>query len=350
MRFRQPRTALLAVTAAAVVAGTGFATATAAGAVIDPVAEQVAPAQSTPTQPPPAYPNPGFITGSTGAHDPTMVRRPDGSYLVATTGDGIALKTSADRIAFHNAGSVWPGGAPWTTPYTGGSRNLWAPDLSFHNGRYYLYYSASTFGSRRSAIFLATSPTGAAGSWTHRGLVIETSDSDNFNAIDPNLIVDAQGQWWLSFGSFWSGIKLIRLDNATGLRSTSDPAIRSLASRPNAGGAVEAPFIFRHGSFYYLLVSFDLCCRGSDSTYRIMVGRSTSITGPYLDRNGTPLTAGGGTQILARHGNVIGPGHPAVMPDVDGTVLVYHYYTPNDSALLGINLLGFDTAGWPFVY
>jgi arabinan endo-1,5-alpha-L-arabinosidase len=308
------------------------------------------PPTNTPTQPPPAYPQPGLVTGSTGAHDPTMVKRPDGSYLVATTGNGIALKTSTDRIAFSNAGAVWPNGASWTTPYTGGSLNLWAPDLSFHNGRYYLYYSASSFGSRNSAIFLATSTTGAAGSWTHEGLVIETSNSNDYNAIDPNLIVDTGGQWWLTFGSFWTGIKLIRLDNATGLRSTSDTAIRSLATRPNAGGAIEAPIIFRHDGRYYLFVAFDLCCRGADSTYRIMVGRSDSLAGPYLDRNGTPMTAGGGTEVLSTHGNIIGPGHPAVMSDLDGTLLIYHYYTPSDAALLGINLLGFDSAGWPFAY
>jgi arabinan endo-1,5-alpha-L-arabinosidase len=345
-RFR--RALLAAATAVAVVGATVAAAATVHAATAPPsLAAQ--PAQSTPTVPPPSYPNPGLVTGSIGAHDPTMVTRPTGGYLLAVTGPGITLKTSPDRIAFANAGRVWPNGASWTTPYTGGDPNLWAPDISYHNGQYYLYYSASRFGSQNSAIFLATSPTGASGSWTHRGLVISSSNSNNYNAIDPNLIIDPQGQWWLSFGSFWTGIKLIRLDNATGLRSTTDTAVRSLAARPGST-AIEAPFIFRHGSFYYLFVAFDLCCRGANSTYRIMVGRSTSITGPYTDQNGTPMTSGGGTQVLARHDNVIGPGHPAVMSDTDGTVLIYHYYTPTGAARLGINLLGFDTAGWPFVY
>ncbi|MFD0745278.1 arabinan endo-1,5-alpha-L-arabinosidase [Phytohabitans flavus] len=235
-----------------------------------------------------AYPNPGRVTGDTGTHDPAVVRAPDGRYILAATGNNLSLKTSTDRIAWRNAGAVWPGGAPWTTPYTGGGRNLWAPDISYHNGQYYLYYSASTFGSQRSAIFLATSPTAASGSWTHQGLVIESSNAVNYNAIDPNLVADASGQWWLSFGSFWSGIKLIRLDPSTGRRSTSDTSVRSLASRPNAGGAVEAPFIQRRGGYYYLWVSFDRCCQGASSTYRVMVGRSTSVTGPYTDRNGTP--------------------------------------------------------------
>lgn len=305
---------------------------------------------ATPTVPPSAYPNPGRVTGDIGTHDPSVVKAPNGTYILAATGNNLSLKTSTDRTAWRNAGVVWPNGAPWTTPYTGGSTNLWAPDISYHNGQFYLYYSASTFGSQRSAIFLATSPTAASGSWTHQGLIIESSPAVNYNAIDPNLVIDANGQWWLTFGSFWSGIKMIRLDPSTGRRSTLDTAVRSLATRTSAGGAIEAPFIYRHGGFYYLWVSFDRCCQGASSTYRVMVGRSTTITGPYLDRNGTAMTAGGGTQVLAGHGSIHGPGHQAVIGDADGDVLFYHYYADNGASLLGINLIGYDSAGWPFVY
>ncbi|WP_306210249.1 arabinan endo-1,5-alpha-L-arabinosidase [Actinoplanes sp. RD1] len=293
-----------------------------------------------------AYPNPGYVTGDTGAHDPTMIKTPSGSYLVATTGANIPLKTSTDRTTFRNAGVVFPNGASWTTSYTGGSTSLWAPDLSYHNGRYWLYYSASTFGSQRSAIFLATSTTGAAGSWTNQGLVIESSTAVDYNAIDPNLFVDAQGRWWLTFGSFWSGLKTVALNPSTGKRS--DSTVRAVAGRN--GGPIEAPFLFQHGSYYYLWVSFDYCCRGASSTYRIMVGRSTSPTGPFTDRNGVALTAGGGTEMLAGHGSIHGPGHQAVFTDTDADVLVYHYYADSGASYLGINLIGYDSAGWPFVY
>jgi arabinan endo-1,5-alpha-L-arabinosidase len=295
------------------------------------------------------YPNPGVVTGSTGAHDPSVAKAPDGTYVVVTTGDNIAIKTSTDRTAWADAGVVFPGGAPWTTSYTGGSKSLWAPDISYHNGQFYLYYSASTFGSQHSAIFLATSPTGASGTWTNRGMVIDSGASVNYNAIDPNLVVDGSGQWWLTFGSFWTGIKMIRLDSGSGLRSTSDTAVRSIASR-GSNGAIEAPFIYRHGGYYYLFVSFDLCCRGAASTYRVMVGRSTSVTGPYVDRNGVAMNSGGGTEILAGHGSIHGPGHEAVLGDNDGDVLFYHYYADSGASFLGINLLGWDAAAWPYVY
>ena len=292
------------------------------------------------------YPNPGTVTGSVGVHDPGVVKRPDGTYLIAHTGDNIVLKTSADRVAFRDAGVAFPSGASWTTAYTGGSATLWAPDITYFNGKYLMYYAASTFGSNHSAIFLATSATGAAGTWSNQGLVIASQTTDDFNAIDPNLVVDAQGRWWLDFGSFWSGIKLVQLDPATGKRL--DSTIRSVAGR--GGGAIEAPYLFRHGSYYYLYVSFDLCCRGAASTYRIMVGRSTSVTGPFADRNGTAMTAGGGTEILAGHGSIHGPGGQSVFTDSDADVLVYHYYTDSGAARLGINLIGYDSAGWPYVY
>ncbi|KAK4100937.1 glycoside hydrolase family 43 protein [Parathielavia hyrcaniae] len=291
--------------------------------------------------------NPGPVSGSTFVHDPTIIKTPSGTYLGAYTGDNVQLKTSTDRTVWRDAGPMFPNGAPWTTTYTKGSKNLWAPDLSYLNGRYYLYYSASSFGSSRSAIFLATSTTGASGSWTNQGLVIESFDNSNWNAIDPNLIVDAQGRWWLSFGSFWSGIKMIAINPSTGKRA--DNQFISLAARPNNGGAVEAPFIIRNGNYYYLWVSFDRCCQGAASTYRIMVGRSTSVTGPYVDKNGTPMVQGGGTQMMSSHGSVHGPGHNAVFRDNDADVLVYHYYNDAGAARLGINLIRYEN-GWPIIY
>ncbi|WFE41167.1 family 43 glycosylhydrolase [Micromonospora sp. WMMD998] len=299
----------------------------------------------TPSTPPPAYPRPMTVSGDSGVHDPTVVKRPDGTYLVAHTGDNIALKTSTDRVAYRNAGTVFPGGAPWTATYTGGARNLWAPDLSYRNGRYLLYYSASTFGSNRSAIFLATSATGASGSWTNEGLVIESRASDTFNAIDPNLFVDDQGRWWLTFGSFWSGIKVIEIDPGTGRRLGG--AMHSLAAY---SPGIEAPVLVKRGSWYYLYVSFDRCCQGAASTYRVMVGRSANPTGPFVDRAGRDMLSGGGTEILASHGSVHGPGHQAVLADTDGDLLFYHYYADNGTSLLGINHIGYDAAAWPYVY
>ncbi len=308
----------------------------------------------------PTYPDPWSVSGDTEkVHDPSMIKTSDGTYILASTGTNLIISTSPDGRKFTKIGSVFPNGTPWADEYlppptAGKNRWLWAPDISFHDGKYYLYYAASSFGSSHSAIFLATSPTGLPGTWTHVGKIIETGETSDSNAIDPNLLVDAQGRWWLDFGSFWTGIKMIRIDPKTGLRDSTDSTVYSLAGRPDLpkDKAIEAPFIYRHSDYYYLFVSYDWCCKGTSSTYRTMVGRSKNPTGPYLDRNGRPMAEGGATELLATHDSVGGPGHQAVMRDGTTDVLVYHYYWNNsvpDMGTLGMNKLEWDADGWPVV-
>jgi arabinan endo-1,5-alpha-L-arabinosidase len=296
-----------------------------------------------------SYPNPETISGSTFAHDPSMVKTASGRYYLFYTGGGIQISTSTNRVNWSSAGQVLPGGATWATAY-GGWNDLWAPDVSFHNGGYWLYYAVSSFGSNHSAIGLATSTTAAAGSWTDHGLVYSSQSTSNYNAIDPALLVDSSGRWWLSFGSFWSGIKMIQIDPATGKQLAGNTTRYNLAQRPSPD-AEEASYVYPHGGLYYLFTSFDYCCRGTSSTYRIMVARASSPTGPYVDETGVNATSGGGTQILGTHSFVIGPGGQSVLHDSDGDVLVYHYYdgSLNGTAQLGLNHLTWGSSGWPTV-
>jgi arabinan endo-1,5-alpha-L-arabinosidase len=298
------------------------------------------------------FPDPGRVTGNITVHDPSMVRAADGTYYLFSTHNGIEIRTSRDRVAFTRAGSVLPNGATWATAYSGNVRDVWAPDVSFHAGLYYLYYAVSTFGSNHSAIGLATSASAAAGSWTDRGLVYDSTSGSDYNAIDPSLTVDPSGRWWLALGSWWTGIKMIQLDPATGKQLASNRTRYNLASRTSTSLGIEAPYVLHHGNFYYLFTSWDLCCRGVNSTYHVMVGRSATINGTYVDRNGVALTAGGGTEIVATHGRFIGPGGQSVLTDADGELLVYHYYDANNNGnpTLGVNLLAYDSAGWPFIH
>ncbi|ELU41948.1 fructose-bisphosphate aldolase [Rhizoctonia solani AG-1 IA] len=201
---------------------------------------------------------------------------------------GIAIRTSTDRTNWSYAGTVWAAGqATWTDKYTKTSNgNLWAPDCTYKNGQFYLYYSASSFGSRNSAIFFAKSSTGLPGSWSNQGLVISTTDSNDYNAIDPNLIIVSCPTRLTS-----SVPNSVQLGSSTGKPSSS--TIYSIAKRTAGGGAVEAPIIVKNGSYYYLFTSWDKCCSSTSSTYNIRVGRSTSITGPYVDKSGVALTSGG---------------------------------------------------------
>lgn len=181
---------------------------------------------------------------------------------------------------------------------------------------------------------------------------------DLWNAIDPNLVIDEQNEPWLSFGSWWTGIKLVKLDRA--MKIAEPQQWYSLARRPrnynssdSAGGsaAIEAPFIFKKGEYYYLFVSFDLCCKGEQSTYKIVVGRSRKLTGPYIDKSGNRMDNNGGSILLEGNKDWYGVGHNAVYT-VDGKdLLIFHGYDAKDKgrSKLRIEQLDWDEEGWPMV-
>jgi arabinan endo-1,5-alpha-L-arabinosidase len=299
-----------------------------------------------------AYVNPGLVTGNISpVHDPSMIKVGT-AYSLFATGGGIEQRASIDRTNFTPAVTAHAFAAlpAWTAPYTNGT-DLWAPDVSFTGGQYYLYFAASTFGSSNSAIGLATSPTGASGTWVDSGAAVLTSATcAGSNAIDPAFIRDASGNRWLAFGSFFNGINMVQLEPSTGKPLGATPTCYSLAQR--TGTAIEGSTVYPHNGMYYLFASVDVCCQGVNSTYHIVVGRSSNPQGPYVDRGGIPMTQGGGTIVLATHGNIIGPGGQGVFSDTDGDVLVYHYYDGNNAGTptLGINLLGWTSDDWPFVH
>ncbi|HTA93075.1 MAG TPA: arabinan endo-1,5-alpha-L-arabinosidase, partial [Polyangiaceae bacterium] len=228
---------------------------------------------------------------------------------------------------------------------------LWAPDISYFNCTFHVYYAGSTFGSNTSVIGLATSPTldssSASYKWTDQGLIVNTTSSDNYNAIDPNVSYDATGAPWLAFGSFWSGIKMRKLDATTGKPSTSDATLYSLADRN--GGAIEAASIVSHNGYYYLFVSFDACCKGVNSTYRTMVGRASAITGPYTDKAGAGMMQGAAEQLLATSGRYIGPGGGTAFRNGTTYLYAYHYYDGDDNgnSKLQVRQINWDTTDWP---
>jgi arabinan endo-1,5-alpha-L-arabinosidase len=303
-----------------------------------------------------AYPAPGAVAGYTVTHDPSMLVRDSAPrYVVYSTHNLTAI--SQDRISFTNGGPAFPVKPAWWTQ-NNLSGDLWAPDVSFHNGTYWLYYAVSQgSGLGHSSIGVATSTSGLPGSWTDHGPIITSQSGDGFNAIDPNLLVDTDGRWWLTFGSFWGGIFITELNPATGMPTTNPLVKTNIAQRfaPPASDPIEGAALYRHGGYYYLFASFDYCCRGAQSNYSIHVGRSTTPTGPYTDAAGVSLLQGGGTLLLKTHDYVAAPGGQSVVWDsANGgrDVLVYHYYDSrlNYEPFFGINLMAWDAAGWPYIY
>jgi arabinan endo-1,5-alpha-L-arabinosidase len=304
-----------------------------------------------------------------GAHDPSVIKAGDAWYVFATgraSGGGqLPIRCSRDLKEWRFCGHALDEVPDWIRRESPGTKDLWAPDISYFQAKYQLYYAYSVFGKNTSGIALLTNKTLDRSSpdykWVDEGSVLRSDAEDDFNAIDPNLIIDAKGGVWLAFGSFWSGIKMRRIDPATGKLSSRDTHLYSLASRkrpenaapappglPADWQAVEAPFIMHHGKYYYLFVSWDLCCRGIRSTYRIMVGRSRAVTGPYVDAAGQRMVDGGGTQVLAASQRWVGPGGQSLSAG-PGAIIVFHAY----DAKTGKPALQVSTvtwkSGWPHV-
>jgi len=278
----------------------------------------------------------GLLHAQPPSHDPsTMVRNTDGRYWIFTTGNGVwAMSSSNANFSDWRVENTvfpvgtWPG---WINNYVNNfNGQFWAPDVIYMNNQYYLYYSCAGSGAA-AAIGLATAPN-LAGPWTDRGLIVAAN-----NAIDPAILRDGNNLW-MTYGNWQSGIDLIQLNPSTGLRQGTSRWLL-------VPGDVEAPYLVKNGSYYYLFFQRGLCCSGTSSSYYTQVGRSTSITGPYLDKNGVSLLNNGGSTFLPnRDGRYIGPGHVGIG---EGK-LTYHFYDGNDNgnAKLRITTVSWSN-GWP---
>lgn len=296
-------------------------------------------------------------------HDPVMAVQ-NGRYYMMSTGHGLKLATSDDLKTW----TVWSGKPvlahipEWTRDSVPGfTSHVWAPDIIRYRGRWWLAYSCSTFGKNTSAIGLASADSlmttdsdgMRAADWKDEGpLVCSRGGRDNWNAIDPNFVTDENGRPWLSFGSFWDGIQLAPLD--TSMHIVSRDSIRTIARRRTSGRAnpIEAPFIFRHGGYFYLFVSWDYCCRGTESTYKVAVGRSRTVAGPYLDREGRDMREGGGTVVAEGDGQAFeAMGHSAAYTFSGRDIFICHGYSIADGGapLLVIRNITWTDDGWPLL-
>ena len=297
-----------------------------------------------------------LLTGDVSpVHDPTIIRQGSTYYVFGTNRFNqklLPIFCSPDLKVWKFCGNVFDDVPEWARLEVPGARGIWAPDISYEGGEYRLYYAVSTFGSNQSVIGLITNKTldsnSAEYKWIDRGRVVGSTKTDDYNAIDPNCVQDLDGNSWLAFGSFWGGIKMRRLDPDTGKLSSSDTKLYSLASRrPLDPPAIEGPAIIRHGKHYYLFVSFDFCCRGKNSTYKIFVGRADRITGPYVDREGKSLMDGGGTLVIEGSENWRGPGGQSLLRDRSQDLMAFHSYSSvTGKATLMVSKIRWND-GWP---
>ena len=286
------------------------------------------------------------IGGSTFTHDPSIIYA-DGLYWMFYTADGIGVKYSSDGKTWYQGTQVFASAPSWWSTYVPSKTdfNIWAPDISYYNGKYNLYYSVSTFGSNVSCIGLMQCTSILKGDWVDKGLVIRSTSSSKYNCIDPSFVYN--GTPYLTFGSWYDGIWIVRLSSGT--MKPNQTAVQ-IADRDLSSNAIEGACIWNRGNgYYYLFASFDKCCAGTSSTYSIRYGRSKSITGPYVDKNGVSLLDGGGTVLASSSGRQIGPGGQCIFTTASGsTAMAYHYYDSYNSGTATLAIRDIKTvSGWP---
>jgi len=283
----------------------------------------------------------------------TMIKRGD-TYWIYGTGHGTQQFSSKDKLHWINRGPALPTAPDWLAKTVPANKNeVWAPDVHLYHGKYYLYSAYSQWGTNNSGIGLATSTTLEPNSWAEQGLVVHSANGGDVNDIDPCVFEDAAGALWLSYGSFVSGIKLIKLDPNTGMADAGRPTVYSISSNG------EASYVYFRDGFYYLFVNWDSCCAGSKSKYNIRMGRSRTVTGPYLDKSGKDMVQGGGTLFLGSvtdngsgrpPDDEVGPGHVGILHEGGDYWLTTHYEWARDkkgATTVNLNKLAWDSDGWP---
>ncbi len=267
-------------------------------------------------------------------------------WWVFSTGPGLQVKFSPDGLNWTQGVQIFAAELSWWRTYapTMGQNDVWAPDVHLFAGRYWCYYCVSEFGTNNSAIGLTSCTSIALGDWRDDGVVLSSeSGAQTFNALDPDMAIDASGSPWLVFGSYFDGIHVVRLDPST-MKPTG--TVSSIAARPNG---IEGTNIVYNNGYYYLFASIDMCCEGVNSTYKIAYGRSTSITGPYADQSGAAMLNGGGTVLDSSGPRWIGPGGESVYHDATGWLIAFHAYDAlnNGNPTLQISDLYWDAGNWP---
>ena len=277
----------------------------------------------------------------------------DGVYYNYNMTGPITLKTSTDLInwTIHPDKYAFKNGRPaWLEAITGDpSKPIWAPGAYKIGDKYYLYYCTSSSGSQNSAIGVAVTDDPSTNNWTDLGMVIRSYHNEsNFNAIDPNVIIDDNGVPYLVYGSYWEGIFMRQLDPNTGKFDENNTNVYHIAKGQSD---MEAPYVVKHGDYYYLFVARGGLKKG---TYYWAVGRSENVTGPYYDKDGKSMLSGnGGTRLTEWKEGIEGAAHAQCFFGPDGqTYMVseswsYRDDTGNSSVNLTICTIVWTEDGWP---
>lgn len=273
--------------------------------------------------------------GTPYIHDPSTIMECEGKYYTFGTGGGGLI--SEDGWTW-NGGAERPGGGA-------------APDAVKIGDRYLIAYSATGGGlggghaGRVLTMWNKTlDPKSPDFKFTEPIEVAHSLDDEDCDAIDAGLLLDpTDGRLWLSYGTYFGFIRIVELDPKTGKRVEGSKEI-------NVAIDCEATTLMYRDGWYYLLGTHGTCCDGPNSTYNIVVGRSRSVTGPYIDNVGRDMLEGGGKLVIAAGERKTGPGHFGRFVVADGVEkMSYHYEADFDQggrSVLAIRPLLWKN-GWP---
>ena len=276
--------------------------------------------------------------------DPTVIKAKDGFfYLYATENTkNVPIYKSKDLIDWKFSGTAF---TDETRPSFEPKGGIWAPDINYINGKYVLYYSMSVWGGEWTCgigVAVADRPEGP---FIDKGKLFRSNEIGVQNSID-QFYMEHQGRKYLFWGSF-RGIYAIEL-SADGLSIKSDAEKKQVA-----GTAFEGTYIHKRGKYYYLFASVGSCCEGVKSTYKLVVGRSTSLFGQYVDKNGKPMMQNGYEVVINYNDRFVGNGHNSeIVQDKKGKDWLFYHgvdkQNPKGRILL-LDQLQWDKEGWPFV-
>ena len=276
--------------------------------------------------------------------DPTILRADDGSfYLYATENTrNVPIYHSTDLVNWNLIGTAF---TDESRPKWNAKGMIWAPDINKIGDKYVLYYAKSVWGGEWEAgvgVAVANSPQGP---FTDCGNIIDSRKIGIQNCIDPFYIEDG-GHRYLFWGSFHGIYGAELTADGLGLKPDSKP-------RKVAGSFMEGAYIQRRGGYYYLFGSAGTCCEGAKSTYRVTVGRSKNLFGPYVDKKGQLLLDNHYEVVLQRNERVAGPGHNAeIVTDDAGTdFLIYHGFKtdkPRDGRVVYMDRIDWVDS-WPYI-
>ncbi len=275
--------------------------------------------------------------------DPTVIKADDGYFYLYATEDihNVPIFKSANLVDWEFVGTAF---TDLSRPTFVDEGCIWAPDINLINGKYVLYYAMSVWAGEWNCGIGCAVADSPEGPFRDQGMMFRSSEIGVRNSIDA-FYIEEKGHKYLFWGSF-SGIYYAELKkDGLSLKKGAVPV-------KVAGNAYEGTYIHKKDGKYYLFASTGSCCNGLKSTYTTVVGRSDSLFGPYVDRDGKPMLENHHEILIHKNKHFVGPGHNSeiVTDNAGNDWIFYHGYcvSGGKGRMLLMDRVQWKD-GWPYV-